>query len=73
MNWGSADLAIGDFKKNKLTIENKGGFPVPVRLKILYTDGYEKLITYKADVWKNGNPSLELEIEKGSISKFILD
>ncbi|MCB1178656.1 MAG: hypothetical protein KDK36_13810 [Leptospiraceae bacterium] len=49
------DLKIGKLKEFKtfsiLEIENKGGFPIPIFLKIYY-DNDEELIQKPADIWK---------------------
>jgi len=70
---GSPDLAIGEFKNGKLTIENKGKFPVPINLKITYSDNSVKEIKLKANVWKTGNPNYLIEIPKGKVKEFNLD
>lgn len=55
--FGYVDLAI-KYISNKengheIVIENKGHFPAPIHLKIIYTDGSIERITETAAVWKD--------------------
>lgn len=56
--WEYPDLAIKKAEKNgngmKLTIENKGGLPLPVYLTIIRKDKKESIIKYTAGVWESG-------------------
>ncbi len=69
---GSADLALGEFKNNKIVIENKGKFPVAIELKVVYSNGNEEIVRYKANVWKQNNSRFEIELKKGKIQKLVL-
>jgi hypothetical protein len=57
-DWVYPDLAIKNVQSAngsiKITIENKGGLPVPIYLNISYDNGKTKTIHYGADVWKSG-------------------
>ncbi|MCX6169586.1 MAG: M1 family metallopeptidase [Ignavibacteriales bacterium] len=47
-----------------VNIANKGGLPVPVKLKFYYDDGTSEFVyEKKADVWKNGNASVTTLIQ----------
>ena len=56
---GWADLAIKDFKSGndsvRITIKKKGALPVPVKLKINFTDGSSAEINESLSVWKDTN------------------
>ncbi|MFP4019786.1 MAG: M1 family metallopeptidase [Bacteroidales bacterium] len=64
--FGYADLAIGEVNsedgEHKIKIENKGKMPVPVVLKIQYTDGSDETIREEADVWESGESSYTLQV-----------
>lgn len=68
--YGTIDLAIRKVKFHgnayKIDIENIGGYPVPINLKLTYHDGSGKSISENASVWKDGNTiySLTLSSEK---------
>ena len=76
-NWffqpGYPDLAIGDIVQNNeemsVKINRLGNVPVPVSLKIIHSDDSEMLVEEKADIWKDGRTSINLNIEKGKIFK----
>ncbi len=55
---GVPDLAIGGLTSNKVTriikIEMKGEKPLPVDLKVTFTDGTKQLIHRSAAVWEKG-------------------
>jgi len=55
--WQYADLSIKNVEKEgnsvKVTIENKGGLPVPVYLTIISKDGGKLIEKFTAEVWKN--------------------
>lgn len=62
---GYPDLALGRFtdsKKEKvLTVENKGGKPLPVNLTVTYTDGSSEKIHRSAAIWEKGNGTAEVK------------
>jgi hypothetical protein len=76
--WEYPDLAIKKVEKNKsnfkITIENKGGLPIPVFLNIFSKDGKESVEKYTAKVWKNGDKEKTFVISKpfSSIAKIEL-
>jgi len=74
---GYADLSIGELNKKseitELTIENKGSFPVPINLEIIYMDNTKLQFNKASSIWKNGAKSFLVEIPKGEIKKIILD
>jgi hypothetical protein len=76
--WEYPDLAIKKVEKNKsnfkITIENKGGLPIPVFLNIFSKDGKESVEKYTAKVWKNGDKEKIFVISKpfSSIAKIEL-
>lgn len=76
--WEYPDLSIKKVEKGKnnfkITIENKGGLPVPVYLNIIGKDGKKLLQKYTAEVWKKGNKQKTFVISKpySSITKIEL-
>ncbi len=74
---GCADLALENIsKKNgEKTVEvvNKGGFPVPVKLKVVYKDGSEKVIEKPISIWKNQTKSIVIPFPEGKINYVVLD
>lgn len=57
--WQYPDLSIKEVQakgnETKITIENKGGLPLPVYLEIFTKEGKNKIEKYTADVWKTGD------------------
>jgi len=76
--WEYPDLSIKKVEKEKtnlkITIENKGGLPVPVYLSIISKDGKKSLEKYTAQIWKNGEKEKTFVISKpySSVSKIEL-
>ncbi|KAA9038500.1 M1 family metallopeptidase [Ginsengibacter hankyongi] len=62
--WAYPDLSIKNVEKSgagsKITIENKGGLPLPVYLTITYS-GKIIVIKYTAVVWKDGKTVMSLQ------------
>jgi len=59
------DLAIKSINKENndyiIEIEKVGGLPVPVELKIEYTDGTKDTVSKTAEVWKTGNKTIQIK------------
>ncbi len=76
--WEYPDLSIKQVKKDKnnftITIENKGGLPLPVYLNFFSKDGKSFIQKYTAEVWKNGDKEKRFTISKpfSSIDKIEL-
>jgi hypothetical protein len=68
--YGYADLAIGNVSRGgdsyRVAIERVGRQPVPVRLRIIYTDGSIEEWREPASVWREGNRihTIELRTEQ---------
>ncbi|MGN6194974.1 MAG: M1 family metallopeptidase [Ginsengibacter sp.] len=66
--WEYPDLSIKKVEKDKnnfkITIENKGGLPVPIYLTIFSTDGKRSIEKYTAEVWKNGDKEKTFVVSK---------
>ena len=74
---GYPDLAIGEVNQKDNTVNVKinrlGSVPIPVSLIVEYSDGTERLIEKKADVWKDGSTFILIELEKGkSVKRLVL-
>ncbi len=56
--WSYPDLAIKKIERfkdgTKITLENKGGLPLPVYVTITSASGKTDVIKFTAEVWKNG-------------------
>ena len=76
--WEYPDLSIKKVEKYKnnfkITIENKGGLPVPVYLTVFSKDGRSFVQKFTAEVWKNGDKEKTFVISKqfSSVSKIEL-
>ena len=76
--WEYPDLAVKKVEKDKsnfkITIENKGGLPVPVYLTVFSKDGRSFVQKFTAEVWKNGDKEKTFVISKqfSSVSKIEL-
>ncbi|MBS3945873.1 MAG: M1 family metallopeptidase [Melioribacter sp.] len=71
---GYPDLAIEKVtneKNSNVIIKKVGSYPVPIDLKITYTDGSEEIIHKPASVWKNGESKYQLKINSGKKYKKI--
>lgn len=62
---GYGDLGIVniDIEKSKVVINNVGGLPLPIILKLTYKDGTEQLIERTAKVWSQGDNTIAIDIE----------
>ncbi len=54
-DWGYVDIGIADFTSGTLTIENKGGRPIPFSVKVTYEDGTEASQQFTPTVWKDSS------------------
>jgi len=72
---GYADLALKVANDQQFTIVNKGGFPVPVHLKIYLKNGKTETMDFPASIWKNGKKSLSVDFtdKNFKFNKLILD
>ncbi len=74
-SFGYADLGIEGVnqkgKKHFVTIEDVGGFPTPIYLKLLFDDGSEQLVYRSANIWEDGKKTIEIEIESSKEIKTI--
>ena len=65
--FGYPDLAVKKAKFNDadlcITIEKKGLLPIPVSLKIVFSDDSEKILEEKADLWKDGKSLYTFKIK----------
>ena len=69
--YGYADVALKEVKNATLIIENVGGLPVPVKLKLLYVDGKSEIIEKTAEVWKNNPQTIEVDLPTNNQLKTI--
>ena len=62
--YGYPDLAIKDVNiksgNYEIVIEKIGNYPIPVDLKILFSDGTSQIIHKKVSVWKNGSETFNI-------------
>lgn len=69
---GYADLALSNVKINNnkldLSVENKGRYPVPIKIKITFADNTSELIYQTALVWKDKSKwSLKKKFDKSIV------
>jgi hypothetical protein len=62
-DYGYADLAIKQNENAELIVENKGGLPVPISLKLTYRDKREALIEKSPKVWSRGNDFISIIVD----------
>lgn len=53
--YGYAEVALKEIKDNSIILENSGGLPVPVKLKLTYADKSIVFIEKTAHIWRDGN------------------
>ncbi|MEW6196022.1 MAG: M1 family metallopeptidase [Bacteroidota bacterium] len=73
---GFSDLSIDgvNFEKDKnltVMVKNLGSYPVPIDIKVFYSDGAEELFHQPASVWKNGEKVFPFKIYKAKEFKRI--
>jgi hypothetical protein len=64
---GYPDLGIASVSKDKneteVVIEKLGNNPVPIKLRIIYSDNSDQVINKSVDVWKTGNIEYSIKFE----------
>lgn len=65
------DLAIENLINNEVTIENIGGLPVPIYLRITYEDNSMKEINNTARIWENGDSKVKIKLSNSKQIKTI--
>lgn len=76
--YAKPDLAVKSVRKDgnsySIIIENIGGLPLPLDIKIEYADGTTKNIKHKMNVWKTGEKALSINhFSNKRIKKVSLD
>jgi aminopeptidase N len=51
-DWGYIDIGISGFTNNELTVENKGGRPIPFSIQVTYSDSTTTKEEVSPAVWK---------------------
>ena len=64
----------GSTGRSKITIQNKGGLPVPVYLTISLSSGKEQVLRLSAEIWKDSKKetTMNVKIPLGEISQIVL-
>ncbi len=64
--YGYADLALKKINESGVIINNIGGLPMPITLKLIYIDGTSSIIEKTPEVWSDNPDSIlvNLDIEK---------
>ncbi|PQJ69233.1 hypothetical protein BTO14_14520 [Polaribacter butkevichii] len=60
--YGYADLALTKIESSKVVIENIGGLPVPVSLKLTYANNKTSIINNSPEIWSSGKSNILIEI-----------
>ena len=60
--YGYADVAVVKIDNSKLVLENIGGLPVPVLLKLTYANNKITTIEKSPEIWLTGEPQVSVEI-----------
>lgn len=61
-DYGYADISIKEIKEGKLIIENIGGLPVPLTLKLNYAGGKTEIIKKTPQIWSSGKDNISIAI-----------
>lgn len=73
----SFDQAVGKVEKKGnvtvITIEDKGNFPAPAKVKVLYNDGTSEIKTIPVSEWLNGKTSATITIPRKVVTLVELD
>lgn len=59
---GYADLGI-ELIDDIVSIQNVGGYPLPIELIVEYKDGISKAVSKSMNVWKNGEKKININVE----------
>lgn len=60
--YGYADLGLKKIEGSKVVLENVGGLPVPVSLKLTYANNKTAIINKTPEIWSSGKSSVFIEI-----------
>lgn len=62
-DYGYAELAISGLEGTELTVENLGGMPVPLTLKLNYKDGRTQIFKQSPEIWADGNTAVQIDLQ----------
>ncbi len=74
-DWGYPDLGLQAISSNEaahcqvITVERKGNIPVPIHLKITFSDDTETTIHHTAAIWKDGKSIVKINCPEGKTVK----
>lgn len=60
--YGYAEVALKEIKQGSLIIENIGGLPVPLNLKLIYVDGSSKMIKKTSEIWYKNPKKVRVQL-----------
>ena len=60
--YGYADVALKEINNSDLIINNIGGLPVPLKLKVIYIDGKSTIIEKTPEIWKNNSQTVKINL-----------
>lgn len=69
--YGYAEIGLKKLDDNQLILENIGGLPVPVSLKLTYANNRVATIHKTANIWSSGKKEIRLEIPNTATIKSI--
>ncbi len=70
---GYADLALEKSDDHHIIVVNKGGLPLPIKVEVSFEDRRQKIVTFSADTWQNGDTAIEIPLpEDGDIKRIKL-
>ncbi|KAF2333672.1 M1 family metallopeptidase [Flavobacterium daemonense] len=68
------DLSVKEVNKNKVSIENIGGFAVPFDIKVVYTDNSSETIHETPAIWETNQKLALIDLKtKKQIKQIVLD
>lgn len=62
--YGYADVALKEIKDSNLIIENIGGLPVPLNLKLIYVDGKTEIIKKTPEIWCKNSKAVNIKLSE---------
>ena len=64
MDFSYSDMGISTKDNNTLIVKNIGHLALPIKISISYKDGSSNIIEYNMKVWKDGNKTFTIPLEK---------
>ncbi|MDV7400493.1 hypothetical protein RZS08_54260, partial [Arthrospira platensis SPKY1] len=60
---GYPDLSIRKNNDHSILVENNGKLPIPVLIRVFFTDGSMEIIEYDMKIWSNSGNYIEIPLK----------